>query len=382
MASGEKGGRKMADPFELWRLAWAQAFSGGLQRFVDFIPGNKLFPGSVAPPPAMPIFGPVRIELPTMRLLEEIEPAVSPTLSTLIVSPFAVHEASIADFAEGHSLAKTLAESGAGRLALTYWKSATLDMRDYGIDVYLEDLNVAVDDLDGCVSLVGLCQGGWLAAVYAARFPSKVASLVLAGAPIDLNAGESSVTRALASMPQEMIASYVALAGGLVPGSLLSALLQDDFPPDRRAEAALQCFGDPTMLARFDAWNLHTVDLPGAYFIQTAEWIFRENRLARGCFPALGRKVALSSITAPIFVLAAEDDEVVSPPQATAVQSLCPRTRVTTRVEPGRHLSLFMGRRTVGMVWPEIGRWLVGAARGGRRGRHRALEGTAGRQGG
>ena len=249
-------------------------------------------------------------------------------------------------------------------------------MRDYGIDVYLEDLNVAVDDLGGYVSLVGLCQGGWLAAAYAARFPSKVASLALAGAPIDLNAGESGITRALASLPPEMIASYVALGGGLVPGSLPFALLKDDFPPERFAEAALQCSADPAMMARFDAWDLRTVDLPGAYFIQTAEWIFRENRLARGCFPALGRKVALSSITAPIFVVAAADDEVVSGPQATAVQSLCPRTRVTTRVEPGRHLSLFIGRRTVGMVWPEIGRWLVATAQGGRRGRRWGSQGT------
>jgi poly(3-hydroxyalkanoate) synthetase len=117
-------------------------------------------------------------------------------------------------------------------------------------------------------------------------------------------------------------------------------------------------------MAKFDAWNLRTVDLPGAYFVQTAEWIFRENRLARGCFSALGRKVALSSITAPIFVLAAADDEVVSLPQATAVQHLCERTRVTTLVEPGRHLSLFMGSRIVGSAWPVVGRWLVGKGRG------------------
>ena len=109
----------MTDPFELWRLAWAQAVSRGLRRFADFIPGSELLRDSDASPPVMPIFGPVRIELPTMRLLEEIKPAVSPTLSTLIVTPFAVHEASIADFAEGHSLSKALAEAGAGRLALT-----------------------------------------------------------------------------------------------------------------------------------------------------------------------------------------------------------------------------------------------------------------------
>ena len=113
---------------------------------------------------------------------------------------------------------------------------------------------------------------------------------------------------------------------------------------DFTAEAALQCASEPAPIAKFDAWNARTVDLPGAYFLQTAEWIFRENRLARGTFPALGRMSRLCNIEAPIFVLAAADDEIVSLPQATAVKALCTRASVEIRVEPGRHLSLFMGR--------------------------------------
>ncbi len=373
----------MTDPFEIWRLAWADAASRGFQRLADFIPGGALVQGREAEPPVLsdlPVFGRVRIELATMRLLEEREPAAQGGPAALIVAPFAVHEASIADFGEGHSLAQALAEAGAGPLALTYWKSATADMRDAGVDAYLEDLNVAVDDLGGRVSLVGLCQGGWLAAAYAARFPRKVARLVLAGAPIDISAAESEITRALASVPPEMIASLVALGGGRVSGSLSLALWPADLSPEFTAEAALQCSADPAMAARFDAWNLRTVDLPGAYFVQTAEWIFRENRLARGLFPALGRPVALSSIIAPIYVLAAADDEVVPLPQATAVQRLCRQTRVTTRVDHGRHLSLFMGRRTVGGAWREIGRWLAGEepkpTPAGKRGRRWSREGA------
>jgi pimeloyl-ACP methyl ester carboxylesterase len=41
------------------------------------------------------------------------------------------------------------------------------------IDSYLADLNIAVDELGPPVDLIGLCQGGWLALVYAARFPKK-----------------------------------------------------------------------------------------------------------------------------------------------------------------------------------------------------------------
>jgi poly(3-hydroxyalkanoate) synthetase len=365
----------MDHSFELWRLAWSNVVARALHLFAEPFPGGGV---SAAAPPAMPVFRRVRLELATMRLLEERRPAGPLPAQTVIVAPFAVHDASIADFAEGHSLARTLREAGAGPLALTWWKSAAAHMSAYGLDAYFSDLNVAVDDLGGRVSLVGLCQGGWLAAAYAARFPAKVSKLVMAGAPIDLSAAESTITRALAAAPREMIEGLVAVGGGRVSGSLSLGLWPDDVSPDFSAEAALQEAGDPMIVEQFNAWNARTLDLPGAYFVQTAEWVFRENRLARGVFPALGRTVALSSITAPVFVLAAADDEVVSLRQAIAVQDLCRQTRVTIRVVPGRHLSLFMGRRTVEGAWAEIGRWLAAKehrpAPTGKRGRKRQSE--------
>jgi poly(3-hydroxyalkanoate) synthetase len=353
----------MADPFELWRLMWSTAFSRGLEQLAEVIPGTTALArrrgaDSVDLSP-FPVFGRVRIELATMLLLEQRARAPAKGPPILIVAPYAVHDASIADFAEGNSLAQVLAQAGPGFIALTFWKSATAEMRGYGIDAYLGDLNVAIDDLGGRVSLVGLCQGGWLAAAYAARFPRKVAKLVLAGAPIDLAAAESGITRALAAVSQATLEQVVALAGGWVSGPLSLALWSDKLSGEFNAEAALQHVGDAALVKRFDDWNARTVDLPGAYFLQTAEWVFRENRLARDCFPALGRQVRLSKIVAPIFVLGAADDEVVALPQATAVKSLCRAAEVAVRVEPGRHLSLFIGRRTLGRAWPEIARWLV-----------------------
>ena len=101
----------------------------------------------------------------------------------------------IADYHKGQSLIETLLANGIGHVALTDWKPATDDMKDFEIDNYLAELVVAIDDLGGRVNLVGLCQGGWVAAMVAARFPDKVASLVLAGAPIDTDAGNGPIKR-------------------------------------------------------------------------------------------------------------------------------------------------------------------------------------------
>jgi poly(3-hydroxyalkanoate) synthetase len=352
----------MADPFELWRLMWSTAISRGLESLSEAVPNDAVLDrsrgaGSIDAS-SLTILKRVRIELPTMLLLERSAEASAEKNPVLIVAPYAVHEASIADFADRHSLAQVIVEGGSDCVALTYWKSASAEMRDYGIDAYLADLNVAIDDLGGRVSLIGLCQGGWLAAAYAARFSRKVMRLVLAGAPIDAHAAHSRITQTLAPVSTASIAQALALSGGRVLGSLSYALWSDELARGFTAEAALQCADDPALTAKFDAWNARTVDLPGVYFLQTAEWIFRENRLARGTFPSLGRVSRLSEIEAPVFVLAAADDEIVALPQAAAAKPLCTRADVEVRVEPGRHLSLFMGRRTLDTAWRDIACWL------------------------
>jgi len=359
----------MADPFELWRLLWSSAISRGLDSLSEAVPSEAALDrgrrAGAIDLSSLTTLHRVRIELATMLLIERDAQVKATANPALIVAPYAVHEASIADFADRHSLAQVLVAGGLENVALTYWKSATAEMRDYGIDAYLSDLNVAVDDLGGRASLVGLCQGGWLAAAYAARFPRKVSKLVLAGAPIDLSAAQSRITQTLNSVSTASIAQALALSGGRVLGSLAYALWSEDLLQGFTAEAALQCADDPTLIGRFKAWNTQTVDLPGAYFLQTSEWIFRDNRLARGAFPGLGREIGLSDIAAPIYILAAADDEIVALKQATAETALSPRADVMTRVEPGRHLSLFMGRRTLANAWPDIARWLSEPQTGG-----------------
>ena len=113
----------------------------------------------------------VRLDLRTMVLRDYGRPGGIPTL---VDAPYAGHSAVIADYAKGQSLVETLLANGIGHVALTDWKSATEDMKDFDIDNYLAELIVAIDDLGGSVNLVGLCQGGWMSAMAAARFPEKV----------------------------------------------------------------------------------------------------------------------------------------------------------------------------------------------------------------
>src|SRR4030095_16133185 len=72
------------------------------------------------------------------------------------------------------------------------------------------------------------------------------------------------------------------------------------------------------LLDRFERWDRATLDLPGAYYLEVTEQIFRQNLIAGGRFVALGRRIDLSEVRVPVFLLAGDDDIVVPRDQAFA----------------------------------------------------------------
>src|SRR5271170_3229550 len=165
-------------------------------------------------------------ELPTFRLLDFSVGCENPDrAAVLIVAPYALHGGSVADFAPGHSVVETLLREGVTRLYLTDWRSATPERRFDSIDTHLAELNVAIDDIGrgAPVALVGLCQGGWLAAAFAARFPCKVRALALVGAPIDITAEASALSGIANATPTAVIDQLLRRGEGLLLGRLLLA---------------------------------------------------------------------------------------------------------------------------------------------------------------
>jgi poly(3-hydroxybutyrate) depolymerase len=286
-------------------------------------------------------------------------------MPTLICAPFALHHATIVDFAPGHSLVATLQRAGLTRLFVTDWRSATPEMRFLSIDSYLADLNVMVDELGGVVDLVGLCQGGWLALIYAARFPTKIRKLVVAGAPVDIAAGHSRLSDLARDTPLSIFEELVELGGGRILGAAIRKLWAPEVLDEEAIARVLQpadAIGSGAfrrLQARFRDWEQSTLDLPGAYYLQVVEQLFNENRLASGRFVALGRTIDLSVVRGPLYLLAARDDEIVAPQQIFATERfVSPRSTVRKAVAPCGHLGLFMGREILAHVWADIARWL------------------------
>jgi poly(3-hydroxyalkanoate) synthetase len=355
------GERPPLSPAFLWPVLAAEAaseFASAMARGLALAP--KLSDTRAAgSPPRWTSHNKVALELTAMRLRDFT--GKRDGAAALICAPFALHGATIVDFAPGHSLVEALLGAGLNRLFVTDWRPATPEMRYWAIDDYLSELNVAVDEIGGSVDLIGLCQGGWMALIYAARFPAKVRKLVLAGAPIDIAAGRSKLSELANSTPTTFFKELVEFGEGCVLGQ---HLLQLWAPPIDRDEIHL-VLGETAITsrrleARFRDWYAWTVDLPGKYYLQVVEELFKENRLARKEFVALGRRIDFSDLHCPVFLLAAKDDEIVAPEQLFATEQLLSGAQgsVTKEIVSGRHLNLFMGKATLSSAWPAVGRWL------------------------
>src|SRR6266478_2011166 len=294
----------------------------------------------------------VLLELHTLAL-RTFGSADSSAPATLILAPYAGHSATIADYHEGQSLVQTLLEAGHSRVLVTDWKSASLQMKDYDIDNYLAELNVCIDDLGGRVNLVGLCQGGWVAAMVAARFPQKVNSLVLAGAPIDTDAGNGPIKRMAHASPLSFYRELVTLGSGLMKGRFMLQGWKNMHPEQHYLKDHVDLYehiDDPVYLEKeetFESWYENPIDLPGRWYLQVITQLFKENRLAKGTFQGLGRRLDLHDIACPTYLLAGADDDITTAEQVLndAKYLGTPASEIVTSTVPGGHVGLFMGAR-------------------------------------
>jgi poly(3-hydroxyalkanoate) synthetase len=205
--------------------------------------------------------------------------------------------------------------------------------------------------------------------MYAARFPGKVASLVLAGSPIDTDAGDGPVKRMVHAYPLSFYEELVAAGGGLMRGATMLQGWKNMHPEEHYIKKHIDLYehmDDPVYLQKtetFERWYESPIDLPGRWYLQAISELFKENRLAKGEFVGLGSRLNLRDITCPVYLLAGEADDITTKEQVFDAEKYLgtPAASVEKKLVPGGHIGLFMGARTLKETWPGIARWIVAA---------------------
>ncbi|MFZ0092147.1 MAG: alpha/beta fold hydrolase [Solirubrobacteraceae bacterium] len=304
-------------------------------------------------------------EAPVARLRDFSTARPGKVVPTLVLPPQAGHDSCIVDYSPEQSQMRTILEAGLTRAFTLDWIGATAETADAGIDDYLTVIDRTVDHLGGNVNLIGDCQGGWLATIYAALAPERVNTLTIAGAPIDFHCGEPVIHAALTALaPDGNLNFYRAMVdagGGTLSGeAMLAGFVM--IKPDNEIGRQLQLLAhidDVSHVERyreFEDWFKHTQPIPGGFYLWIVEHLFRDNELIAGKLEIGDQYVDLHRIECPLNLLAGAGDHITPPDQVFALADYA-STRaedIVRDTSSGGHLGLFMGRESLNDHWPHL----------------------------
>jgi poly(3-hydroxyalkanoate) synthetase len=298
-------------------------------------------------------------------LLRDFSTGDDDVVPTLVFPPLAGHASCIID-KKGQSQIRLCLDTGLTRLYSFDWLSCTSATKDTTEADRLDFINRAVDLIagpEGKVNIVGNCQGGWEAALWAAMHPERVNTLIVAGAPIDASAGNGLAQKLMPVLiPRGNMALYkamVAAHGGIVPGINMVMGFIAMHPITHVAEH-LKVYGhvhDRRYLDHFGDfydWYLYPVNLPGKLYLWAVEHLFVKNELFNGELEVAGGTVSLRSITCPVFLLGGEEDDITPWQQVHNMRYAVGSSQVRWYLAPGGHIGLFIGRQSQAEYWTPI----------------------------
>ena len=276
----------------------------------------------------------------------------------LVLGPQAGHSTSIVDYAvPGQSLVELCRDHTDRPVYAVEWRNATPDRRHETIDDLVKQTDACVDHIGGKAHLLGLCQAGWQSAIYSSLYPEKVASLVLGGSPIDFAAGGGKIRKTVTTLPFTFYLMLVMLGHGIMRGRWILTGFKNMNAYDRYISDYINLFvnlDNQSTVERsrtFRRWYEYTQSVPGAWYLQAVQQLFKENRLIRGELEILGRRVHLSSLTCPVVLIAGENDDITPPPQLLNMAEHVSGELMDMTIPNCGHIGLFIKAEALSDYW-------------------------------
>ena len=303
---------------------------------------------------------------PLTRVRDFTPATPADVVPTLVLPPQAGHDSCIVDYSTGQSQMQTILAAGLERLYALDWIGVTQDTKNATITDYLAEVDAAVQEAGGGghVNLVGDCQGGWLAAIYAALHPERVNTLTIAGAPIDFHAGDAVIHESVQVLSDDDLSFFRALVdhgngvlkGEFLVGGFIAIKPENEVGKQLQLLANVRDARHVERYRAFEDWFKHTQDVAGPFYLWLVEHLFRDNELIGGTLRIGDEAVDLGRIDCPVNLLAGATDHITPPEQVFALEGAVstPAKRITRRTASGGHLGLFMGTEALRDHWPVV----------------------------
>ena len=285
-------------------------------------------------------------------------------LPPLLIVFALVNRPTVLDLQPDRSLIRGLLEAGLDVYLLDWGSPGRADrgltLADYVLGYLHRALARVVAD-HGAVNLLGVCQGGTLALMYAALEPARIRRLVTMVTPVDFHTPENLLSKWARGLDVErLVATF-----GNVPGELLNFAFLSLLPfrlTLHKYLALIDGADDPAALANFlrmEQWIFDSPDQAGAAFREFMTGLFQQNRLVAGTFELAGRRVDLKQITMPVFNIYATQDHLVPPSAARPLARLTGSAHYQELAFEGGHIGIYVSSRARTLP-ATIVRWLAG----------------------
>lgn len=307
-----------------------------------------------------------------LRLYHFIPQVKQPFRIPLLFSYALVNRWMVADLQEDRSLIRNLLKEGID-IYLIDWGDPTrmdrwLTLDDY-VNTYLDncvDFIREQHNLDK-INLLGICQGGTMAACYTALHPEKIKNLVLTVTPIDFHADKEEENEdwgLLNVWARHLDIDPMIDALGVVPAELLNFSFMLVRPMSlnvKKYTDMIDIMDDKNKIMNFlrmEKWLNEGPDSAGEAYRQFVKDFFQKNQLIKGEVMLGDQKVDLGNITVPVLNCFANQDHLV-PPKSTRALAKYVGTKDYTELEvPAGHIGFYVSGKSQKMLAPGIAKWL------------------------
>lgn len=295
----------------------------------------------------------------------------------LVLPPQAGHHSNITDYSHEQSLVKTFQKYGYD-VYVAQWLNPKYEHKNLDISDYIRLTNDAINKIifrtgQNSIHLVGQCQGGWQAAIYTSIYQENISSLVVAAAPINFEAERGPINDLVDSLPMSFYKSLVDSGLGLLRGKYMLMGFKNMEPYQHYYKKYIDLWNliwleDEKGLKRFDRftnWYELTQDLPGKFYLEVVEKVFKKNGIVNpGTIVINDEEVDLKNINCPLILMVGEKDNITPANQCLDMKNhvSTPKENIMEIMTKGGHIGTFMGKTALKHHWTTVSEKLANIA--------------------
>ena len=208
----------------------------------------------------------------------------------------------------------------------------------------------------GRAHVLGYCLGGTLAAIHAAVYPQRFASLIALAAPVKF---EDRGLLSRWTRTSTFDVDTVVEATGLVPWQLMQSafhMLRPTLTLSKTMHVLDRAENDEFLdgFVALETWGNDNVSFPGECYKRYVQELYRNDALVRGSFRLSGRRADLSRIDCPVLTITFEHDGIVPAESAAALLDHVGSRDAQRLHLSGGHVGAVVARSAAKGLWPAI----------------------------